>query len=162
MKKKVLETIKELLEEASIQYRMVHHQPTFTSQESAQARGEDISIGGKALVMKIGESFKLFVLSASLKMDSAAIKRHFQVKRTRFATKEELQELTGLVPGSIPPFGRPILQFELYVDNSILRNEKIAFNAGSSTDSIIMNREDYLQIAKPKEIFDFSVASEEA
>jgi prolyl-tRNA editing enzyme YbaK/EbsC (Cys-tRNA(Pro) deacylase) len=61
------------------------------------------------------------------------------------------------VPGSSPPFGEPILQLELYVDNSILRNEKIAFNAGSLTDSIIMRTEDYVQIAKPKGVFDFSI-----
>lgn len=150
------ELIREMLEKELIQFKTVHHEPTFTSEESAKARGEDVSIGGKAIVMKIGESFKLFVLSAALKVDSAAIKRHFQVKRTRFASKEELLELTGLVPGCIPPFGEPILQIELYVDSSILRNKKIAFNAASLTDSIIMSTEDYIRIAKPKRIFDFS------
>ena len=150
------ESIREMLKEESIQFRTVHHEPTFTSEQSAKARGEDVSVGGKAIVMKIGESFKLFVLSAALKVDSAAIKRHFQVKRTRFAFKEELLELTGLVPGSIPPFGEPILQLELYVDNSILRNKKIAFNAASLTDSIIMSTEDYIRVARPRGIFEFS------
>jgi Ala-tRNA(Pro) deacylase len=160
MKKEVFESIKEMLMEASIPFKTISHQPTFTSEESAKARGEDISTGGKAIVMKISESFKLFVLSAALRVDSAAIKRHFRVKRIRFATQEELQELTGLVPGCVPPFGMPILRLELYVDNSILQNEKIAFNAGSLTDSIIMSREHYLQIAKPKEIFDFSIPAQ--
>jgi len=53
------------------------------------------------------------------------------VKKIRFASTEELLQLTGLVPGSIPPFGYPLLPFELFVDASILANEKIAFNAGS-------------------------------
>jgi len=156
------ESIREMLKEQSIRFRTIRHEPTFTSEESAKARGEDVSIGGKAIVMKIGDSFKLFVLSAALKVDSAAIKRHFQVKRTRFALREELLELTGLVPGSIPPFGEPILQLELYVDKSILRNEKIAFNAASLTDSIIMSIEDYIRIAKPKGIFEFSTPTKVA
>jgi prolyl-tRNA editing enzyme YbaK/EbsC (Cys-tRNA(Pro) deacylase) len=54
------------------------------------------------------------------------------------------------VPGSVPPFGRPILPFELFVDVSIQQNEKIAFNAGSLTDSIIMRSRDYLTVAGGK------------
>lgn len=63
--------------------------------------------------------------------------------------------MTNLVPGSVPPFGSPILPFDLFVDNSIVQNEKIAFNAGSLTDSIIMEVKDYLVVALPN-VFDFS------
>ena len=147
--------IKSLLDENSISYREVHHEPTLTSAGSARARNEDISIGGKAILLKVGDSFKLLVLSAAQKIDSAKIKKHFGAKKLRFATKEELLQLTGLVPGSVPPFGEPITPFELYVDRSITENEKIAFNAGSLTDSLIMTAEDYLRVASPT-VFDFS------
>lgn len=133
----------------------MHHEPTRTSEASAKARGEDISIGGKALIMKIKGEFKLFVLSAALKIDSKKIKEFFHTKKTRFADAEELKSLTGLVPGAIPPFGRPILELDLYVDRSILENERIAFNAGSLTDSIIMNTKDYMMLSNPQ-IFHFS------
>jgi prolyl-tRNA editing enzyme YbaK/EbsC (Cys-tRNA(Pro) deacylase) len=155
MKTAIFESIKDLLNKNSIAYKEIHHQPTFTSEESAQARGEDISIGGKAILMKVDKHYKLFVLSASLKIDSAAIKKYFQAKKLRFASSEELHELTGLVPGAIPPFGKPILPLELFVDTSILANKKIAFNAGSLTDSIILSVDDYLKVAQPT-IFDFS------
>lgn len=105
--------------------------------------------------MKVGDTFRLFVLSAARSLDSAAIKRHFAVKKTRFATGEELKSLTGLAPGAVPPFGRPILDLDLWVDRSIVNNERIAFNAGSLTDSIIMSVRDYLTIARP-EVLDFS------
>ena len=68
---------------------------------------------------------------------------------------DELKEMTGLVPGSVPPFGKPILPFELYVDESILENDVIAFNAGSLSTSIIMRVDDYLRVAAP-EVFRFS------
>jgi prolyl-tRNA editing enzyme YbaK/EbsC (Cys-tRNA(Pro) deacylase) len=160
MSNAILESIIAILEKESIQFKAVHHHPTYTSEQSAKARGEDIAIGGKAIVLKIGESFKLFVLSAALRMNSVSIKKYFQVKRMRFATKEELHDMTGLVPGCIPPFGEPILSMELFVDGSILRNERIAFNAGSLTDSIIMNTDDYLRISRPKAIFDFSIPAQ--
>ncbi len=145
----VFQSICRLLDGECIQYRTIRHQPTYTSEESAKARGEAVRVGGKALVVKTGEAFRLFVLSAAAKLDSGALKRHFGEKKIRFATPAELMDLTGLVPGSIPPFGPPVLPFELFVDESSLANEKIAFNAGSLTDSIVMTTDDYLRVAKP-------------
>ena len=151
----IFQKIKNFLRKNSIEFKAMRHEPTRTSEDSARARGEDISIGGKALVMKIEGEFKLFVLSAALKIDSKKVKDFFNTKRTRFATADELKSMTGLVPGEIPPFGRPILEFDLYVDRSVLENERIAFNAGSLTDSIIMSTKDYMIIANPQ-IFHFS------
>jgi len=151
----MFEKIKAFLKNHNIEFRDLHHEPTTTSEASAKARGEDLKIGGKALIMKIDEEFKLFVISAVLKVDSKKLKTYFKVKKTRFANAEELMELTGLVPGSVPPFGHPFIEMDLFVDRSITTNERIAFNAGSLTDSIIMNTDDYLKIAKP-EIIDFS------
>ncbi len=152
----VFESICSLLKERGIEFRTVRHEPTFTSEESAKARGEDVNIGGKAIVMKVDNAFKLFVLSAALKVDSKRIKERFKAKSIRFATKEELFELTGLVPGSVPPFGQPILPLELYLDPSVTQNEKIAFNAGSLTDSIILKTTDYLSVVTTEQ-FLFSV-----
>lgn len=155
----VLEKIREFLDENKVKYRELHHEPTLTSEDSARVRGEDIRIGGKALVIKAGGIFRLFVLSAALRIDSQAIRAHFEVRKTRFASAAELKELTGLVPGSVPPFGKPILPFDLYVDESILENGRIAFNAGSLTDSVFMAAEDYTRVAKAT-IFRFSLPAD--
>jgi prolyl-tRNA editing enzyme YbaK/EbsC (Cys-tRNA(Pro) deacylase) len=152
----ILDTIRRLLADAGAPFREVQHAPTFTSEESAKARGEDLRTGGKALLLKTDDLFRLFVLPADRKLDSAAVKRHCGVKKTRFATADELKALTGLVPGSVPPFGPPVLPFALFVDEAVRANERIAFNAGSLTDSIIMTTTDYFAVAKPT-VFVFSV-----
>ncbi len=151
----VFQRICGFLDSGGVCYRTVHHEPTRTSEESARVRGEDLGIGGKALLVKIDGAFHLFVLSAVLKFDSKAVKQRFLAKSMRFASADELLELTGLVPGSVPPFGEPILPFDLYVDESIAANERIAFNAGSLTDSIVMSVADYLRVAQP-EVFGFA------
>ena len=138
--------IKDVLNKNKIKYREIHHKPTRTSEESAKARGESLKIGGKCLILKIDNEFKAFVLSAERKIDSVRIKKFFKAKRIRFATSDELKDKVGLPPGSIPPFGQPVMPFPLYIDNSILENDRIAFNAGSLTDSIIMSTKDYLKI----------------
>lgn len=136
-----------MLTAAGASYRHVRHEPTRTSEESAKARGEEIRIGAKALLIKADDVFRLFVLSAAIKLDSDAVKQRFAVKKIRFATPEELLLQTGLVPGSVPPFGRPILPYDLFVDDSIFENERVAFNAGSLTDSLILDTADYLRVA---------------
>ena len=151
----VLNDIRAWLRQEGVIFREVRHQPTQTSEQSAIARGEELRIGGKALLIKVDDTFRLFVLSASRRLDSTAVRQHFGAKKTRFASPEELMQLTGLVPGSVPPFGPPILPFPLYVDPSVFGNEKIAFNAGSLTDSIIMPAADYRCLARA-ELFSFA------
>jgi prolyl-tRNA editing enzyme YbaK/EbsC (Cys-tRNA(Pro) deacylase) len=151
----VLDQIRAWLKRENVSAREAHHEPTRTSEESARARGEEMRVGGKALLIKVDETFRLFVLSADRKLDSGAIKQHFGAKRTRFATPEELMQMTGLVPGSVPPFGAPILPFPLYTDPSVFENDRVAFNAGSLTDSMVIPIEDYRRLALP-EVFRFA------
>lgn len=150
----VLDDIRVLLTRAGIPFSEMHHEPTRTSEDAARVRGDPLAQGGKALVLKCGDRFRLFVMSACLSLDSGAIKRQLKLKRLRFATPEELLELTGLEPGSVPPFGRPVLDLDLYVDPSVLAQPRLSFNAGSLTDSISLATADYLAIAGA-EVFPF-------
>jgi Ala-tRNA(Pro) deacylase len=146
----ILETIRSHLEAANIPFREVQHQPTRTSEASAKARGEPLNVGAKALLLRTDDIFRLFVLPADRKLDSTAIRRYLGVRRTRFATVDELHDMVGLVPGAVPPFGEPILPFELYADVTLgVETDKVAFNAGSLTDSIILSDSDWESFAKP-------------
>ena len=144
--KGVFDNLIQWITEAKIPFKLVSHEPTHTSEESAKARGESLEIGAKAIVMKVNETYALFVLSATKKINSKQIKALTHCQSLRFATSDELFELTGLVPGSVPPFGEPILPFKLYVDLSIQNLPKVAFNAGSLTDSIVLDTADYLKL----------------
>ena len=162
MSERILAHIKELLQSAGIEYRQVEHEPTQTSEDSARARGEELGVGAKALLLRTDDCFRLLVLPADRKLDSAAVKKHLGVKSIRFATAEELLDKTGLVPGSVPPFGEPVLPFELYADSSIgTRYDRVAFNAGSLTVSIIMPAAAWEAIARPKR-FAFAKAADPA
>ncbi len=153
-----------LLESNKVDFILRNHEPTLTSEDSARVRGESLSSGAKAILYKIQDEFSLFVLAADQRMDPKKIKSYYKnqgkkAKKTRFASLEELNTLTGLAPGSVPPFGKPILDFDLYVDPSLLENTNISFNAGSLEDSITMQLTDYLKIANPV-IFEFTIDNE--
>lgn len=156
----VLEAIREFLRGAGVEFLEKQHEPTLTSADSARARGEALSIGAKALVIKTDEQYRLFVLPADRKADSQVIKRELSLKKMRFANAAELLELTGLVPGSVPPFGPPVLPLELWVDPALCEQPKIAFNAGSLTTSIIMSAADYRRVCGARWLA-FSQAAEQ-
>lgn len=158
----VLQSIRGFLSQHGITFREVRHEPTRTSEDSARARGEALRTGGKALLMKGDGQYRLFVLPADRKVDSNSIRKTLKIRKLRFASSDELAALTGLTPGSVPPFGHPILDFDLLVDSAIQQNDRIAFNAGSLTDSIIMSVHDYLAVACPKQIFCFSQTDRQA
>jgi len=144
-----------LLEERGAPHRIVEHGPTRTSEESAVARGERLEVGGKSIVLRVGDTFRVCVLSAARQINSNRVRRRFGAHRARFATAEELLELTGLVPGCVPPFGPPVLDLPNCLDEGFLANDRIAFNAGSLCRSVVMPLDAYLDLAEP-EIFEFA------
>lgn len=144
------DAILRLLEDHGVPFRRVEHGPTRTSEESAAARGEPLAIGGKTLLLKVDDRFELFVLSAARRMVSSRARKSVGARRSRFATAEELHELTGLVPGTVPPFGAPILPFPLNADRSVLDQDRIAFNAATPTESIVMSTVHWFRIARPR------------
>jgi prolyl-tRNA editing enzyme YbaK/EbsC (Cys-tRNA(Pro) deacylase) len=152
----VLAAIRAALERAGAEWRELEHEPTRTSEDSARVRGEPLRVGAKALLVKADEGFVLLVLSAARKLDSRKLRAALGVRKTRFASADELMELTGLVPGSVPPFGEPVLCFPLYVDRSVIDNDRVAFNAGSLTRSVIVAREAWQAAARPTAVLDFS------
>lgn len=158
MENPLLTTIREYLTEQAIPFREIAHAPTPTSVDSAKARGDDLRVGGKALVIKVGDEFQILVLSAALRLDSAAVRAYFGGRKFRFATPEELEAM-GLQPGAIPPFGPPILPLPLHADPSVFDNSVIAFNAGTLTNSITLGVEDYRRLARPR-VFRFAKSTE--
>ncbi len=147
----VLDAIRRLFAEHGVTYRELEHAATPTSEDSARERGEPLSVGAKALLMKVDDTFAVFVLPADRKLDSQAVKKALSAKKLRFATGEELLELTGLTPGSLPPFGRPIFPLTLYADELVgVEHGRVAFNAGLLTRSMILATGDWERVAKPQ------------
>ncbi len=147
--KNIFERIKEIVDENKVTYQLQEHPPAYTSEQSAAYRKEPLKIGAKAMVLKTDTEFVMLVIPGDRKIDSTAVKRIFRTKNLRFASKEELMQITGLVPGAIPPFGS-LFNTPMLVDKALLEEEYLAFNAGSLEKSIKMKTKDYVEIVKPK------------
>lgn len=144
----VFERIEEKLKAADVPYAVLRHRPVFTSEEAALVRGVPLASGAKALVLKAGERFVLVVVPADRKLDSKKARDAFGVKALRFATREEVEQLTGLQPGSIPPFGS-LFELPAYCDPALGEQPSINFNAGDHAVSVQMSHADYVRVEQP-------------
>jgi len=149
MSEQTVQAIRKFLEENNISYEYKEHEEVRTSEEAAKARGEDIKIGAKAMILKADDKFIMLVLSSAKKIDSKKVKQTLGADSLRFATPEEVEKLTGCVPGGVPPFAN-IFGLELIVDKTIPMNEFMAFNAGERTKSLKLKTEDYLKVLTPR------------
>jgi Ala-tRNA(Pro) deacylase len=145
----ITEKLRQLLETNNISFTEVDHDPAPTCEASAKARGEEIKIGGKTILFKDNKDFRLFVLSAEKQVDSNRVRKILKSQRLRFATNEELKSLCDVEKGALPPFGKDFYPYDLFLDESVLKNEKIAFNAGVLTKSFVLKTDDYLKLINP-------------
>ncbi len=137
------------LAEAGISFRRIQHRPAYTSAEAAAVRGTPLHSGAKALVLKGGKSFVMAVMPADLSLDGRALCKLLRCKRLRFAYEEEVLDITGLTPGSIPPFGS-LFALPTLCDERLSENQYINFSAGSHSNSIRMSYVDYIAFESPR------------
>lgn len=130
-------------------FRVTEHEATKTSEESAQVRGTTLDSGAKAMLLKEGVNFVLAVMSAARKLDSGRFKKLIKVKNLKFASEEEVWNLTKCIPGAVPPFGS-LWGIKTYMDESLrAQGDSINFNAGLRTRSIFLSLQDYIEIENP-------------
>jgi Ala-tRNA(Pro) deacylase len=144
----VFDRLSEKLTTAGVPFVVTQHAPVFTSEEAAAARGVSLSSGAKALIVKAGEEFSMLVVPADRKLDSKKARTALGAKSLRFASREEVEQLTGLQPGSIPPFGS-LFNLATRCDPALGLEERINFNAGDHGISISMTHADYLAVENP-------------
>jgi Ala-tRNA(Pro) deacylase len=145
----VFERICDLLDRHRAQYAVSRHEPVFTSEEAAKVRGAPLSSGAKALICKAAGEFVMFVMPGNRRLDSKLVRKAFNLRSLRFATREEVEQLTTLKPGSIPPFGS-LFEIATYCDEALGAQETINFNAGDHAISIAMAFSDYAKVEAPR------------
>src|SRR5262245_25555736 len=145
----VFERLSGLLGAKAIPFEVLQHAPVFTSEEAAAVRGTPLGSGAKALVCKADEQFIMIVVPADRKLASKAVRKSAGIKSLRFASREEVEKLTGLAPGSIPPFGS-LFSLATWCDERLSQHARINFNAGDHSISISMAYADFLAAEQPK------------
>jgi Ala-tRNA(Pro) deacylase len=148
MNESVFSRVEALLRQSGVSFEVLRHKPVFTSQEAAAIRGVALSTGAKALICKVDDRFVMFVIPADRRLDSRHVRQAVHIHALRFATPEELRQLTSLEPGAVPPFGS-LFGLPTYCDEHLRKNERMNFNAGEHSISVSLRYVDYLQAEHP-------------
>lgn len=149
MSQSVFQRVEALLRRHQVPFEVMRHAPVYTSEEAARVRGTPLASGAKALVCKGDETLVMFVIPADRRLDSKAVRQARAWRKLRFVTREEVLQITGLEPGSIPPFGS-LFGLPTFCDARLEAHEKINFNAGDHGISVSMSCADYLRVESPE------------
>lgn len=137
------------LKTRSVPFQVLRHAPVYTSQEAAAVRGTSLASGAKALVCKADARFVMIILPADRRLASKQVRQAAGIKSLRFATTDEVAQLTGLAPGAIPPFGS-LFGLPTWCDEALSQQPQINFNAGDHAISISMAFADYVAVEQPR------------
>lgn len=151
--------IKDFLNTHGCTYKSFEHEAVRTSEEAAQVRPEySLKQGAKALIIRIKKKgvpskdekqFVQLVVPGDARFDPKKARAALRAKDIRFATPEEVENITGgIQPGGIPPFGN-LFGLSVYVDQSLLVHDEIIFNAGDRRYSIAVNTKEYVHAVQP-------------
>ncbi len=138
------------LKDCSMTFEHITHEPTPTSEDSAQLRGTAPEEGIKAIILRGKQSKKnyQFNLPSNLKLDMKKVAVIVKEK-CEFEDPAVITERFGLIIGGVPPFGH-LLNLDTYYDERILSLARAAFNCGMPTESIVMMASDLITLVEPK------------
>ncbi len=142
--------LKEFLDREGIKYVTISHSKAYTAQEvaaSAHISGKEMA---KTVMVKLDGKMAMVVLPANHKVDFAQLERDLGVKNAELASEDEFR---GLFPecdvGAMPPFGN-LYDMDVFIEEGLIDNDRIAFNAGSHTEVIRVPMNDFQRLVKPK------------
>src|SRR3989338_2375650 len=135
---RVLSTFKQ----RGISFELFEHAPVRTSEEASRVRGVPLKTGVKAMLMRNKKGlFVLVLLPADRKIDVKQIEKLENNGQIELAKPEEVERVTGCVPGSVPPFAHETA-LKTYFHRAILENELVNFNIGEHTLSVRIKSSD--------------------
>ncbi len=139
-----------LLCDEHIDYVTISHTTSYTAQEtaaSAHVRGIEFA---KTVIVKIDGKLAMAVLPAQYRIHLGLLKQETDATRVELASEDDFRGLfPGCETGAMPPFGN-LYGMDVYIEDSLLEDEEIAFNAGSHSEIIKLSYHDYMRLVQPK------------
>jgi Ala-tRNA(Pro) deacylase len=147
-----LASLREYLDKHHIKYVVISHSPAYTAQGIAALShipGRELA---KTVVVKLDGESVMAVLPASFQVDLKLLKKETKAKSVELASEDEFKDrFPECETGAMPPFGN-LYGIEVFVDESLAKDQEIAFNAGSHRELIRLAWEDFQRLAEPKVI----------
>jgi len=152
----IIDRLEEMFTKSGTRYELFEHPLAISAQRVAQAEHVPGASEAKVVIVRVGGHDMMAVLPATHRVDLEKLKILLEAEQAQIVDERILR---GLFPdcevGAMPPFGH-LYGLPVLLDRSFRNRAKIVFNAGSHTEAIRMQYEDYVKFANPL-IGDFAV-----
>jgi Ala-tRNA(Pro) deacylase len=142
--------VQSFLDEMGIPYRSSSHPTSYTAQDLASAEHVPGRQVIKPVVVKADGRFVMCALPASHRVDLAALREQLEAESVSLADEIKLRELfPDCELGAEPPIGR-LYDMPTIMDESLVADARVTFQAGTHRDAITMSLVDYRRAAQPE------------
>ncbi len=147
-------TVKAYLDQQGIKYVSIQHSAAYTAPEvaaSAHVSGRDFA---KNVIVMIQDEMAMVVLPASRRVVLSELRDLLETPHVRLASEAEFKDrFPDCELGAMPPLGN-LYGMLTFVSGYLAEEKVIAFNAGTHTEVIKMNYEDFERLVQPT-VLDF-------
>lgn len=145
-----LKKLREFLDSHDTRYVVISHSRAYTAPETAESahiKGQEFA---KTIIVKLDGEMAMAILPASEKVDLDLLAAAADADKAELASEHEFQSrFPECEVGAMPPFGN-LYGMDVYVEEGMTRDEKIAFNAGAHTELVQMSFNDFVNLVEPK------------
>lgn len=145
-----INTLTRFLDDNKVEYVTIRHSPAYTAQKIAAAAhipGREVA---KTVMVKIDGKMAMAVVRATDQVDLDLLRSAAKADSVTLATEDDFRDaFQGVELGAMPPFGN-LYGMDVFADEALTKDAQIAFNAGSHTELLQLNYEDFQRLAKPK------------
>lgn len=141
--------IHQMLKQRGVPFAMCHHAEAFTAQEVAQREHISGHQMAKVVVVIADDRPVELVLPASRHVDLDHVKAVIPANDVRLAEEDELEDyFPDCDLGAMPPL-RHWEDVDIFMDESLQGKGEILFQAGSHTEAVRLQFEDWFSLVKP-------------
>lgn len=153
--------LKDFLDRNEIKYELIHHPTTYTAQLTAASSHVAPEELAKTVMVNRDGKLAMAVVPSSKRVDITALHTTSGASSMRLASELEFkQQFPDCDAGAMPPFGN-LYGMDVFVDEALTHDKRIAFNAGSHDELVRVAYADFECLVRPR-VLRFAVTVEHA
>lgn len=139
--------VKEYLNNIGIQFKIVEHEPAYTTEEADKyIEGYD-GVRTKTMFIcnKKKTNYYMIIMDDSKRLDMNKLKEIVSEKQMKMVSEEALKEKLGIEPGMVSPFGllnNDEKDIKIYMDKEIITEEIMTFHPNDNTKTLFITTKD--------------------
>ena len=142
--------LRDFLDSQQVKYLTIEHSPAYTAQEIAAVTHTPGKELAKSVIVRLDDKMIMVVLPASHRINFDRLKQAVRSKKAELASEGEFEELfPDCQLGAMPPFGN-LYNMDVVVDESLVGDDEITFNACNHYEQIRLAFKDYEKLVKPE------------